>query len=704
MKRGWKGSRRIIFLFISIIVSILVLFVYRYDPTILKGIDLKMTDVRFRLRKGIKPDPRVVVVAIDQKSVNELGRWPWPRSVMARLIERLSDYGAKVVAMDIVFSERSDPSSDKRLAEAIKKAGNVILGYFFRYNEEEADKDSLEALKRYKIGIIRFIGNDIKEIPVPVFPFAELNIPVLSKGAKGFGFFNISPDRDGICRNYNLIAIYGDSFYPSLALAAVREYLWLEPVISIAPYGIDSINLGKRKIVVDEMGRCVINYYSRAKSFPIVSAVDVIKGRISKKAFDNTIVFVGATEIGIYDVRATPIDPVLPGVLIHATILSNILQNRYLIRDSRVIALEVMFLFLFPIMMAFFLSFTRHTFLSIIIFALFILSYGTLNTALFSHYGLNLGMIYPIISILFTYIGCEAYRNLIEVRRSRFLQRAFSSYISPDLVDQIVKNPDMLKLGGEKRDVTILFSDIRGFTSISERFPPETIVHILNRYLAPMTNIVLSNKGTLDKYIGDAIMAIYNAPLDIKDHAVLACKSAVDMLKALNEVNEEFRKMGFPEIDIGIGIHTGDAVVGNMGTDVRFDYTAIGDTVNLSSRLESLNKLYRTHIIVSQSTRQRIKDGTFRFRELDMIRVKGKKIPITIYEVNPDLDDELIELFHKALSLYKSCEFKKALEYFSTMERDYGDATSAVFAERCRELMINLPPQGWDGVYVAKSK
>ena len=704
MKTKWKESRRIIFLLISVITSILVLMLYRYDPAILKGIDLKMTDVRFRLRKGMKPDPRIVIVTIDQKSVNELGRWPWPRTVMANLIEKLAEYGVKVVALDIVFSERSDPEADRKLANAIKKAGNVILGYFFRYNKEKENEICLKSLERYKIRIIRFIGNEIKQIPVPVFPFIELNIPELSKEARGFGFFNISPDRDGICRNYNLIALYGENFFPSLALAAAREYLWNEPVISIAPYGIDSISLGKRKIVVDEMGRCVINYYGGAESFPMVSAVDVIKGRVPRSRLKDKVVFVGATEIGIYDVRATPVDPVLPGVLIHATVLSNILQNRYLIRDSRVIALEVIFMFLFPMLMAFMLSYTRHTFLSIIMLAIFILAYGTTNTALFSTHGLNLGMIYPVISILSTYIGCEAYRNLIEVRKSRFLQKAFSSYISPELVSQIVKNPDMLKLGGEKREVTILFSDIRSFTSISERFSPEIIVRLLNRYLDPMTNIVLSNKGTLDKYIGDAIMAIYNAPLEIEDHAVLACKSAVEMIEALNEVNQEFKAMGFPEIDIGIGIHTGDAVVGNMGTDVRFDYTAIGDTVNLSSRLESLNKLYRTHIIVSQSTRERIKGNEFRFRELDMIRVKGKKIPITIYEINMDMDEEFIDLYHKALSLYKFCNFKSALEYFSTLERDYNDATSGVFAERCRQLILNQPPPDWDGVYVATSK
>ncbi len=702
--KSLKEARWFIFIIISLFFSSLILFIYRYNPAFIKGIDLKLQDVRFRLKKGDLPDPHIAIVAIDEKSVNEIGRWPWKRSIMAKLIDSLSSYGAKVIALDIVFSESSDPEEDLLLARSIKKAGNVVLGYFFRYNKEEENNISIQMLRRYHLGAIRLLSKEIKEIPVTLFPYVETNIPVLATSAKGFGFFNIFPDRDGICRNYNLIAVYKDDFFPSLALAAAREYLLEEPIISIASYGIDSIIIGGKRIPVDESGRCTINYYGSYKSLPIIPAVDVIKGRIPKDLLKGKAIFIGATEIGISDLRATPINPALPGVLIHATILSNILQGRFIIRDSRTIVLEVLFMFLFPITMAILLSLITNTLISIIILLVFLLLYGFINLSLFSHSGLNLSMIYPFLSILFSYMGCESYRNLVEVRQRRFLQKAFSSYVSPDLVSQIVENPEILRLGGEKREITVLFSDIRGFTSISERFPPETIVEMLNRYLDPMTKIVLSNRGTLDKYIGDAIMAIYNAPLDIEDHPYLACKTAVEMIDSLRKVNEEFRKLGFPEIDIGIGIHTGEAVVGNMGTDTRFDYTAIGDTVNLASRLESLNKQYRTHIIVSEFTKERIRYDQFKFRELDKIRVKGKELPVVIYELSMNLDDELIRLFHEALYLYREGRFHEALKIFSSLEVDYNDSVSSVFSERCRELILNPPEEGWDGVYTAKTK
>jgi adenylate cyclase len=302
-----------------------------------------------------------------------------------------------------------------------------------------------------------------------------------------------------------------------------------------------------------------------------------------------------------------------------------------------------------------------------------------------------------------TYLSCEAYRNLVEEKKSRFLHKAFSSYISPELVSEIVKNPELLKLGGEKREITMLFSDIRGFTTVSEKVPPEAIVKILNGYLGPMTNIVLNHKGTLDKYMGDAIMAIYNAPLEIKNHPLLACKTAIDMMEALKNVNKGFKEVGFPEIDIGIGINTGEAIVGNMGTNVRFDYTAIGDVVNLSSRLEGLNKQYHTHIIVSESTKEKT-DKNFRFRELDKIKVKGKEVPVAIYELDKALDNKLIDRFAEALAFYRSNNFTEALALFVTLEKEYNDKVSLVFSERCREFLKNPPSPDWDGVYVAKTK
>ncbi len=703
MKRKWKETK-IIFLLICLISSAATVFLYRIDPELIKGIDLKITDVRFRLRKGAEPDRRIAIVAIDQKSINKIGRWPWSRKILASLIDSLSGYyKVKEIVFDIVFSEKSDPMSDQLLAESIRKAGNVILGYFFRYNRENPHPDSLRKLKETQIGLIKFIGK-VKDIPVPEFPFVELNIPEISKSAKNLGFFNIFPDKDGICRNYNLIALYEGGFYPSLSLSAAEEFLSSEPVISIAEYGIDSILIGKKKIKVDELGRAVINYYSRDQ-FSVFSAVDIIERKVPKKALKGKIVFVGATEVGIYDMRATPIDPAFPGVFIHATVLSNIIQERFLIRDGRVIALEVIFIIIFPLILFVFLSLIKNALISVFFFLAIFGIYGLLNIWLFSRFGLNLGFIYPCISLFLSYTGCEAYRNLVEVKKRRFLEKAFSSYVSPELVSQIVKNPDMLKLGGEKRKITVLFSDIRGFTSLSEKYPPETIVKMLNRYLDPMTNIVFSNKGTLDKYIGDAIMAIYNAPVDVEEHAYLACKSAVEMISALKEVNRQFKELGFPEIDIGIGINTGDAIVGNMGTDIRFDYTAIGDTVNLASRLESLNKQYGTHIIVSEYTKEMIKDNSFRFRELDRIRVKGKELPVTIYElVTEKMEEEALNLFHKALYLYRNREFKKALSYFLILKEEYNDRVADLFIERCKRYLDEPPPKDWNGVYVAERK
>ncbi|MBP9561425.1 MAG: adenylate/guanylate cyclase domain-containing protein [Syntrophorhabdaceae bacterium] len=337
-------------------------------------------------------------------------------------------------------------------------------------------------------------------------------------------------------------------------------------------------------------------------------------------------------------------------------------------------------------------------------------SYILVDYVLFKDMFLNTTVIYPILSISITYLCSEAYKNLIEERHSRFLKKAFSSYVSPALVGQIIKNPDMLKLGGEKRKISVLFSDIRSFTTISERLSPEELVLLLNKYMGPMTDILLAKKGTLDKYIGDAIMAIYNAPINVEDHSIMACETALDMLDKLKEINEGFKKRGLIELDIGIGINTGDAIVGNMGSDVRFDYTAIGDTVNLASRLEGLNKVYRTHIIVSEFTREHVmelmgkENKRFYFRELDLIRVKGKEKPVKIYELLKEADQNLLDEFTAALNLYRKCEFEKAKEIFRWVYEQHRDPTSTVFMERCDEFIENPHPGEWDGVYVAKSK
>lgn len=706
-----KSRRFAIFIAIGIAVSILTIFFYVQKIDFFTSLDLKLKDAGFRTRGEVKPDSRVVIVAIDAKSINELGRWPWDRKVIARLIENLKSYGAKTVALDIVFSEPSNPDSDTALSDAIHKSGNVIAGYFFRSEEESQQSAPLELLESSRIKIIRMRGN-VTQVPVVTYPYVETNIPPISKASINSGFFNIIPDKDGIMRTSNLVMLYEGEIYPSLPLSALRHYLGNEIILDIASYGVDGLLLRDRRIPVDESGRLTLNYYDKQGTFQTISATDVINNRLHHDALKDALAFIGATEIGISDVRATPVDPVLPGVEIHATVASNVLQNRFIIRNGWVISLEIAFVILFPILLSILLSLIRRTFIALISYVGVLVIYFSINYLQFVHYFLNTGIIFPIISIGMTYLVSEAYRNLIEEKQGRFLKKAFTSYVSHELVSEIMKNPNALKLGGERRVITILFSDVRDFTSISERLSPENLVLLLNQYLSPMTQIVLKHRGTLDKYIGDAIMAIYNAPLKIEDHPIMACKTALEMVEKLKELNANFKQKGLLEIDIGIGINTGDVIVGNMGTDVRFDYTAIGDTVNLASRIEGLNKIYKTNIIVSEFTVKHLNafsvqhsaPSLLQFRELDLIKVKGKDRPVTIYALSQGIDEKIINKFEEALSLYRKQQFKDAKEIFQSLIKEYSDKPSEIFSERCAEFIDNPPEPQWDGVYVAQTK
>lgn len=694
-------ARGLFYLLIALISIFLTSVLYFSRLDFLNSIDLKLKDVRFRLRGEIKPDQRVKIVAIDPKSIDELGRWPWDRKVIARLINNLKD--AKVLCLDIVFSEPSNRESDRVLSERINKAHNVITGYYLRDEKTTIDRESLSILRASRIKLIKTRGN-ITAIPVREFPYAELNIPSIKAET---GFFNILPDEDGIYRKANLLFIYDGELYPSLALQAVRHYKDNAQIIAeIEEFGIAGLILGSEWIPSDETGALSINYYGRGGSFMTVSAVDVIRTKIEREEFKDSIVFIGATETGIADIRNTPFDPVMPGVEIHATVASNILKGEYLIYNAWIAGLDILFisvpvLFLLP-----FMAWSPKTYISLIIFILALGSVFSLNIWLFKKYLFNLSIIYPFLSLFIFYLSSEAYRNLIIEKKSRFLKRAFSSYVSPELVNIIIRKPEAMKLGGEKRIITVLFSDIRDFTTISEALEPERLVSLLNNYLDPMTRIVLRHRGMLDKYIGDAIMAIYNAPVELHRHAREAVLTALEMIEELKVLNERLKKQGYPEIRIGIGINTGEAIIGNMGTDMRFDYTAIGDTVNLASRLEGLNKFYGTEIIISASTYLNLSEGEFLTRELDLIRVKGKKEPVRIYEVLPDGSPfrDGIKRFVEALYLYRQRRFLEAEKIFSEIYEKFNDKVSKVFMERTRSYILNPPPEGWDGVYVASKK
>lgn len=696
-------NKRIIFALFGVIAAICSFLLYKQAHPSLQQLDFRMKDARFRIRGPVKPDKDVVVVAIDHKSVKEIGRWPWSREVTGRLVENLGQYyGAKVTALDIVFSEPQNLAADRALAASINKAGNVVLGYFFRDEKNEPPAAAMTQLEGAKLKLLK-IAEGVQSIPIPEFTSLDLNIPMVGAKALDFGFFNARPDSDGLYRRSILLLLYNGDIYPSLAMKALRHYLGSEIMLDVKQWGVDSLQIGSMRIPSREDGTMALNFYGPTGTFTTVSATDVINKRLPKDILNGRIAFVGATEVGIYDLRPTPFDATLPGIEIHATMAANALEKRFLKYDSVTQEMEIACIFVLPILLGGLLALAPGTFVGLAVLAVVTAAFGAFNYGMFSTAFRDMTLIYPFFGIAMTYLGSEAWRNLVVERKGRHLKKAFSSYVSPDLVKQIEKDPDKLVLGGEQRELTILFSDIRGFTTVSESLTPPELVKLLNEYLSPMTRIVLEERGTLDKFIGDAVMAIFNAPLDVPGHATHACTAAVRMMEKLQELNKGFAAKGMHTLDIGVGINTGPAVVGNMGADIRFDYTAIGDSVNLASRLEGLNKYYATHILVSEDTRKQVEEGLFAFREVDRVKVKGKHLPIVMYELMI-ANTDILPSFEQGLSFYRAQDFAAARGLFDELVASYSDGPSRLYSERCAEYIEHPPPPDWDGVYTAKSK
>ncbi|MGA1846657.1 CHASE2 domain-containing protein [Deferribacter abyssi] len=674
--------KKVVYFFIAAAVSFFVYFLYYSQFDFLNSIDTKLEDSKFRLRGFKKASDKILLVAIDGKSIDKYGRWPWDRKLIANLIDRLNDYGVKTIALDIVFSEPSTLESDAALSKAIYREQNVILGYFFRETISEGEAEaSMERLPDFSIENINLL-EDVDKLPLLSFKSAETNIDEIAEGAYSKGFFSVFPDKDGILRRVYIVADFNGFIMPSLALSALSHYLDEEIMLYVDRFGINKLFLGKKSIPVDMDGSILVNFYGPKGGIVTVSAADVIEGKVEKNLLKDKLVFLGITETGVGDFQATPVDSNFPGTEIHCTFASNVLQNFFLIKDSKTVMIDIVTIFFLSFVVVIIsISFRRsiYSFLAVLIFSL---GYFYFNFKMFDVYNLQLSSIYPFSSIILSFVLIEVYKNFVVEQKSKYLKKAFSSYISEDLVEEILQNPDRLKLGGEKRDITVLFSDIRGFTSISEELDPESLVSLLNSFLGPATEIILKNRGMLDKYIGDAIMAIFNAPLNLENHCDMAVKSSVEIISFLERLNCDFRNKGWPNIDIGIGINSGDAVVGNLGTERRFDYTAIGDTVNLASRLEGLNKYYGTKILISESAKKLLNEN-YPIRLVDTVRVKGKNKPVDIYEVVvKDVDDVFFKLYEEGLSYYRSFNFNRARKNFLILLERYKDNLAEVYLKR----------------------
>ena len=599
-----------------------------------------------------------------------------------------------------------------------------------------------ELIAPSKLSAISYSSEQAQEFKFKEFNAADVNIKKISDASLGFGYFNVFPDIDGTIRWSPLVIKYQGELFPTLSLQILREYLRKEGEdyenikVKVNELGVYEVKLYDYIIPTDSFGRMMINYRGEEYTFKYHSFIDIINGEVPKEEFKDKMVIVGANAIGIYDMRVTPFSSVYPGVETHANIIDNILNQNSLVSPVWAKLVDILTILMLGFAVAYIIPKQKASKSAFILLALLI-GYVMFNYSIFAYKYVWLNIVYPIFTILTSSLVLYTYRFAIEERAKRRIRSAFSHYVTESVVADMLKNPDKLKLGGEKKDLTILFSDIRGFTTISEGLKPAELVHLLNEYLTAMTKIVFKYEGTLDKYMGDAIMAIYGAPQDMSEHPYKACMTALDMMRQLYKMQKEWEKKNMPKIDIGIGINTGAMSVGNMGSDVRFDYTVMGDNVNLGSRLEGINKQYGTNVIISEFTHELIKDRLI-CRQLDGVRVKGKKLPVKIYQLmgNKRMGDrraaETIEMkkkyavqrtgddrrktetnefellrqdFEMALGKYFARQFDQSRRMFEKIEQDYPeDKPTKLFLKRIQEFTVDPPPPDWDGAYTMKTK
>ncbi len=615
---------------IASIVALVLSLLYLSNATFFEVLEEKTLDMRFNIRGVVRPGPETVIAAIDEKSISKLGRFPWSRSVWARVVDRLTDERAAVVVFDVLFSEGENAKSDGLLERALRRNGRVIIPMDFDFSEAGFKESGFT--NRPVDFLVPSAYAVMKHTDPPYFPVAaNMVLPPLerfSAAAASVAPINMIPDSDGTLR-WELLAIkYQDDYYAPIGLQAARMYRKLD-LPGMVLDGRGSVQMAGTVIPTDAHSRMLINYRGPDGTFPRYSISDIVDGKTPPGIFKDKIVMIGATAIGIYDLRVTPFSNNMAGVEKHASVVDNILRGDFLQRtESGVILLIVFFAVLFGLTLP-----RLGAGAGAVLFLGLFCGYLGAVYFLFVFKGIWFNLVYPASSLFFGYTSQTAYRFFMEERRARDIRKMFSSYVSKRIVDELIRDPSKAKLGGDRKEITVLFSDIRGFTAFSEKLQPEEVVSLLNEYLGAMTEIVFEYEGTLDKFVGDAIVALWGAPIGQPDHAERACGCALAMIVRLKQLQAKWAAEGKHVIDIGIGINTGDMVVGNIGAPgKKMDYTVIGDNVNLGARLESLTRQYNNHIIISEYTYSKVKD-IVTVNELGSVTVKGKQQPVVIYDL-----------------------------------------------------------------------
>ena len=690
-------------------------------------------------------DPRIVIVDIDEASLSVEGRWPWGRDKLSTFVRNLFEtYEAAIVGFDIVFAEPDESSGlkileelaetslrddemfqarlqlirpeldyDGQFAETIQNYP-VILGYYFNFASTNEDAPRIAALPAPTFDKGVFKGKRIGFLQADGYGG---NVAQLNSSALGAGHFNPETDSDGNVRRVPMLIEYEGAYYAAFALEIARHVLGAEeikprfeqPLFGSKTYsGLEWLDVGARAIPVDRNVRALVPYRGPRGSFPYVSATDVIHGKADKSILKGATVLVGTTAPGLLDLRSTPVAEAYPGVEVHANLISGIIDGSIKQLPEYILGAEVLLLLLFGIAMAVIVPILSPLAATLATVGLLLLHIG------FNYFVWNVGnFVLPLASgvmmLLAMFVLNMSYGYFIETRGKRQITGLFGQYVPPELVDEMADRPTAYSLDAESREMTVLFSDVRDFTTLSESLSPKDLSELMNLFLTPMTRVIHEQRGTIDKYMGDAIMAFWGAPVEDQNHPRHALDAGIQMIEKLDDLNRDFQTRGWAPIQIGVGINTGDMSVGNMGSEFRMAYTVLGDTVNLGSRLEGLTKSYGVSIIVSETTAKAVPE--YAYRELDRVRVKGKEKPVAVYEplcLKHELDKTWkseLKLFREAVRLYRAQQWELAeMNFLNLAQSSRSPALYKTYAKRVAEYRHNPPAKDWDGVFTHTTK
>ena len=693
MKKFW------LHLFSALTIIVLLGSTYLFLPQTFLSIDNRFRDFLFILRGPLPASQDVVIIDIDEKSLRREGQWPWSRNKVAQLIQTLSDVEAGIIGLDIVFSE-PDKSSPHRIAQQLECNNSqiedydailantiantpTIGGYFFTFGTQYSTRTPLIP------AVFVTKGKSGQEYLINPTNLV-LNIPILQDAFYSSGFFNNTPDEGGMIRRVPLLMRYEMSLYPSLALEMVRIYTGEKRVIFNNKHSSEeSISMGALQIPTDRFARLIVNFRGAGHSYQYISATDILQHHFNPEDIAGKFVLVGTSAVGLSDLRATPFDTLMPGVEVHATIIDNLINQEFLSVTEDPETIDLM-LIIASVILTFVVLYTLNVWLMVPAFlGLLLAQYLFFMEMLFTH-GVVLNILFPAAALIASFMTVLLLDYIISLRQKREIMAVFAKKVSKNVMDDLIKNSSDTLLTPRNREVTVFFSDIRSFTSISEKLgDPKQVILMLNTYMTPMVENITQHHGTVDKFIGDAVMAYWNAPTEVQDHADQALISALEQQRKLQELNSELNEKFGVTIAIGIGIHTGMVTIGEMGSVGRSDYTIIGDNVNLASRLEGLNKLYGSSIIISSDTKSQLTQH-YHLRSLDIVKVKGKEEAVEIFEVMLDAAADKyqeIERYTSALELYRSSALQEALTQFQALQDAAPSTLYELYIHRCLEAL-----------------